>query len=197
MSNLNSFKENIHTLAEIPEKEWIYIQSFFKEEHFDKGDHLLRAGEIPEYIYFCISGLVRMYYTTENGVEYNKSFCQKNEFVTSYSAGLLRIPSLLSIQTLESSDFVALPFTILPNLLERHPSWERLNRKLVEMLYIKKEQKEMQLLLLSAEQRYRAFLDEYSHQEKNIPNYHIASYLGITPVALSRIRSSLKKEEMN
>ncbi|MNG38637.1 hypothetical protein D3C84_1264130 [compost metagenome] len=60
---------------------------------------------------------------------------------------------------------------------------------MAESLYVKKERREMQLLTLSAEDRYRSFLEEFGALEKKIPQYYIASYLGITPVALSRIRA--------
>ncbi len=96
-----------------------------------------------------------MYYITDDGDEYNKSFCKENEFITSYCAGLLQIPSHLFIQSLEPSRFLAIPFQFMMKLFDRHLGWERLGRKMVEALYIKKEQKERQFLLLSAEHRYQ------------------------------------------
>lgn len=80
------------------------------------------------------------------------------------------------------------------SLYKRHRCWETLGRKLAEGLYIKKEMKERLLLMNTAEERYLQFLKEFPGLEKRVPQYHIASYLGITPVSLSRIRSSSNGE---
>ncbi|MOA52811.1 hypothetical protein D3C78_1761660 [compost metagenome] len=100
---------------------------------------------------------------------------------------ITREPSYFSIQALEDSVVIEIPYELQQDLMERDHGWERLVRKAVEKLYLKKEERERQLLFLDAGKRYCAFLESYPHIAKSLPQYHIASYLGISPVSLSRL----------
>ncbi|MFC4098801.1 Crp/Fnr family transcriptional regulator [Paenibacillus xanthanilyticus] len=186
-----TFLGALREIAEIPDEEWAYLKPYIQWETLEKGHVLLRNGERCEHIYFCASGMLRMYYHTEEGGEYNKSFIKERGFFTSYSSLILSIPSYFSIQSMASSVVASFPGRILDHLFQRHSCWETVGRKLVEQLYIKKELKERQLLLYSAEDRYRMFLKEYPDLNRRIPQYHIASYLGITPVSLSRLKKMI------
>jgi CRP-like cAMP-binding protein len=101
------------------------------------------------------------------------------------------MPSYFSVQSLADSELITFRYKDFQALYDRHVCWERLGRIIAEQLFINKETRERELLLLSAEARYRMFLERYGHLSGQIPQYHVASYLGITPVALSRIRRSL------
>lgn len=180
----------LRRLTDIPDAEWDYLQQHLQEESLGKGEVLLHSGELCEKIYFCVSGLLRMYYITPEGADYNKSFITEHKFFTSYSSMILNVPSHFSIQSLETSVVVSFSHSTLEHLFNRHSCWETIGRKLVEQLYIKKELKERHLLLYSAEERYQLFLEEYPDLNRRVPQYHVASYLGISPVSLSRIRKS-------
>ncbi|WP_160396899.1 cyclic nucleotide-binding domain-containing protein [Paenibacillus sp. MMS18-CY102] len=175
-------------IAPIPDSQWEPFWARSAKQTVAKHKHWLRAGEPAQYIGFCTSGLFRMYYTTPSGEEYNKSFCAAADFVASYSSLLLDAPAFFSIQALADSQLAVFRYSDFRALYDKHPCWERIGRTLVEQLYIKKETRERELLILSAEARYRQFLDQFGSTAAAIPQYHIASYLGITPVALSRIR---------
>jgi CRP-like cAMP-binding protein len=178
----------LREVTEIPREEWDYFKQYLQWESVERGHVLLHNGEQCEQVFFCASGILRMYYHTRDGSEYNKSFIIERGFFTSYSSLILSIPSYFSIQSMVSSVVAAFPGRILEQLYMRHSCWETVGRKLVEQLYVKKELKERQLLLYSAEERYRMFLKEYPNLDRRIPQYHIASYLGITPVSLSRLK---------
>lgn len=182
----------IQAIVPLPDEEWSYFVQHISICSVSKGEHVLQLDEVPMNIYFCIRGLFRMYYITEDGKEFNKSFCAEDDFITSYGALLTGRPSTFSIEALEDSKLVTIPYDLMLTLFEREVHWERLGRKLAENLYVKKEQKERQFLVHSADERYRLFLQEYPGLENRIPQYHISSYLGITPVSLSRIRKSRK-----
>ncbi|OAS17095.1 Crp/Fnr family transcriptional regulator [Paenibacillus oryzisoli] len=162
----------------------------------DKGEHLLRSGEQMSYLYFSLSGCFRMYYSTYEGKERIKSFCATHEFITSYSSLLTSSPSQFSIQALQPATLLRIYYPDFMALTAEDPIWERLARRMSEGLYLKKERREMQLLTLSAEDRYRCFLEEFGTLENEIPQYYIASYLGITPVALSRIRAKWRNTQV-
>lgn len=178
-------------LSPLPQEQWNSFASLAKPITIRKHHYFLQAGEYPNTIAQCINGLFRLYYLTSDGNELNKSFCVTGEFLASYSSLLQRTPAFFSIQALIDSEVMVFSYSDIQFLYTQHPCWERLGRIIVENLYMKKECRERELLMLSTEERYRIFLEQYGHLTKHIPQYHIASYLGITPVALSRIRRKL------
>lgn len=183
--------QTLSQLADIPSEEWEGFLNIFSEIHLKKNEHFIKVGEKPKRIGFILSGVVRFYYITEEGTEFNKSFCAENDFVASYSGLLQDKESRYSIQALEDTTLLVANYEDYKQLLEHHICWNIVSRRLAETLFIKKEKRESEFLLDDAETRYLQFLKEYPSLEKRIKNYHIASYLGITPVAMSRIRAKL------
>jgi CRP-like cAMP-binding protein len=161
------------------------------ECRFEKNDYLIRAGDVAKNFYFIIEGLVRFFYSTEDGKEFNKSFAVENGYAGSFHSLILQAPCGFFIQTLERTNTLVLPNQLLRELYERHSCWERLGRRNAENMVMVKEAREKELLLDSLESRYRRFLKEYPGLADRIPQYHIASYLGVTNVALSRIRRKI------
>lgn len=172
----------------LPMDEWLTLGRTATLHSLAKGQYWIRSGETADSVAICIEGLFRIFYETPDGNEHNKSFCTTHEFIAPYGALLQRIPSYLSIQSLQESRILVFRYEQLAASYDRHPGWERFGRIVAEQLFVKKETRERELLFLTAEERYRQFLSHYGHLEGEIPQYHIASYLGITPVALSRIR---------
>ncbi|MEW4372314.1 Crp/Fnr family transcriptional regulator [Paenibacillus kandeliae] len=151
------------------------------------GQQLIAAGESVKAAYFCVSGLFRLYYILEDGREYNVGFTLEGDYATSYAAMIQRTPSAYTIEALEDSVVIEMDHGLLEQLMAEHHSWERFVRLAVERLYIRKEERERELLYLSAAERYQACLHKYPGLEQRIPQYHIASYIGISPVSLSRM----------
>lgn len=182
--------DSLKRITDIPKEEYIYFEQQLEWKDVEKGQHVLREGDVCNHLYYCVDGVFRMYHTSQDGAEFNKNFFTENVFFTSYSSIVLDIPSFYSIQALKNSKIASFTKQTFENLYERNRCWETLGRKLAEGLYVKKELKERQLMVHSAEERYQIFLQEYPGLDKRIPQYHIASYLGISPVSLSRIRGS-------
>ncbi|WP_428672356.1 Crp/Fnr family transcriptional regulator [Roseibium sp.] len=153
------------------------------------GDGIFSAGETPGFLYFVRSGLVRFYYLTADGKEFNKSFATAGGVVTCLSSFLEGAPSSFHTQALEDTELVALPMELARQLPARDRAWERLISTVIAQLALRKERREAAFLLQSASERYEAFLREFPEVAQRLPQYHVASYLGITPVALSRIRA--------
>jgi CRP-like cAMP-binding protein len=137
---------------------------------------------------------LRFFYQTTDGKEFNKSFVAENQFTAAYSAFLTDMPTRFSIQALEECHLLICDLHMVVNMFDRHDCWERLGRILAEQLFIKKEAREAEFLLDDAETRYRNFQKQYPGLEGRVAQYHVASYLGITPVALSRIRKKPKNK---
>ncbi|MBO9606206.1 MAG: Crp/Fnr family transcriptional regulator [Paenibacillaceae bacterium] len=188
---MNELYAQLKNKVAIPPEEWRAFAAMTERRKVPKLHHFVEAGERTETVGFCIGGLFRLYYATPDGAEFNKSFCLPGEFVASYGALLQDVPSYFSIQALTDSELVVFRYREYRTLYDRHPCWERFGRLIAEQLFVSKETRERELLLLSAEARYRLFLERYGPLASAIPQYHIASYLGITPVALSRIRRRL------
>lgn len=183
----------LRSLAEIPEDQLQRVRELFHPLTLQKGEHFIRAGDIPHQLGFVVSGVMRFYYLSLDGNELTKSFCAENEFVAAYSALLLNAPARFSIEALENATLLIMRFEVFQALCEQHSCWQIVRQKLTEHLYIKKEQRESELLLDDAQTRYLNFRRAYPTLEERVKQYHIASYLGITPVSLSRIRTQLKK----
>ncbi len=164
----------------------------FTSRELEKDSFFQRVDEHASEICFINAGLLRMYYITADGKEMNKSFIMENSFAASYSAWLSRKPARFSIQAIETSQLLVAKLEQVISMFDRHTCWERLGRLLVEQLYVRKEQREAEFLQDDAETRYMHFKQRYPGLEERIAQYHVASYLGITPVALSRIRNRIK-----
>jgi CRP-like cAMP-binding protein len=181
----------IQSQVSIPESEWEYLVPRLAECLFEKNDFLIRASDVAQNFYFITEGLVRLFYSTEDGKEFNKGFAMENGYAGSFHSLVLQAPCGFYVQALERTNTLILPNQLLRELYKRHTCWERLGRRNAENLAIVKEAREKELLLDSLETRYRRFLSEYPGLADRIPQYHIASYLGVTNVGLSRIRKNI------
>ena len=184
-----ALKSVIDKLVSPPGKEWEFFAALFAPRKLDSGNYFLRAGAKSGSLCFVNAGLLRFFYETGDGKEFNKSFSKENEFAGNYSAYLTGTESRFNIQALEDSHLLVASFSDIEALYDRHPCWEKFGRSMAEQLYIKKEQREAEFLLDDAETRYRNFLARNPGLEQRLTQYQVASYLGITPVALSRIRN--------
>lgn len=187
----SKLKAVLDKMAVIPESEWTYLQNHLDYQVYNKGDLLIRVGEHIKKIYFILDGIARFFYLTEAGKDFTKHFALKNDFVGSFSSLVLKTPCRFSVQAQTKTEVLAFPIAIIKEGYKRHPSWERIGRIHAEKIAVKKELRECEFLLDSAETRYRSFLKEYHDVADRVPQYHIASYLGITDVSLSRIRKKI------
>lgn len=191
--NFAKFKAIVEGRVSIPNSEWEYLLPQLAECWFEKKRYLVNAGEVANNFYFILTGLVRFFYSTEDGKEFNKHFASENGFAGSFHSLVLGSPCGYFIQALETTNALILPNKVLHELYNRHPCWERLGRENAENLVLIKESREKALLLDSLETRYCQFLREFPGLVDRIPQYHIASFLGVTDVALSRIRRKINR----
>ena len=160
-------------------------------EKIEKGGQYVRAGEVPKRFAFVSRGIFRYLYLNEKGKEFTKAIILEGNFIASYSAMISGSPSFFFIEALEASEVFSIPYEKWRGLLGSHPFWAQFLLRFVEKGFIKKEKRERDLLLLDAERRYLDFLVEYPDIETRIPQSVIASYLGIRPESLSRVKKGL------
>jgi CRP-like cAMP-binding protein len=183
----------LNNISPLSKEVWDKSKIYFKTKKLKKGENLFLMDDKVEDFYFLISGLARYYYLTEDGKEFNKSFAEKQgHLLSSISSVSQNSGSPFSVEVLTSFTTLYISYKILLKLGEEYKQWNDLLLRIYENLIIKKEKREADFLLLNATQRYEKFLMDYSMIENAVPNYHIASYLGITDVALSRIRKEMK-----
>jgi CRP-like cAMP-binding protein len=183
-----AIRQVLNQLISPPNKQMDSFLELFRVQSLQQGDFFLRAGVQSTELAFINSGLLRFFYQTVDGKEFNKSFLPENQFAAAYSAFLTGMPARFSIQALEDSHLLVCDLTLVVKLFDHHSCWEKLGRIFAEQLYIKKETREAEFLLDDAETRYHNFQQNYPGLEDRLAQYHVASFLGITPVALSRIR---------
>ncbi|MEZ5758638.1 MAG: Crp/Fnr family transcriptional regulator [Emcibacteraceae bacterium] len=155
------------------------------------GVDLIKEGDDGSCVWFIVSGLLRSYYISQNGEQHNKHFFVPGTFCAPLTSLVAKQPSPVYIGSLKETELLSIDYSRLEQLYLKFPELNLLGRKLVEWAWIGKERRETQLIMLNATDRYKAFQKEFPGLEEQIPQYHIASYLGITPVQLSRIRAKI------
>ena len=162
--------------------------------HIAKGTTLYAIGEIPSSFAFIHKGLMRAYLIDEEGNEFNKNFFAEGRFPGSMSALLNNETSFLAIEALEDSEIIIIDFKQFRFKLFADNELMAFHINYLEQHWLlEKEPKEIGYLQHAAKQRYLMFLDKYESILSRLPQYHIASYLGVTPTQLSRVKKDLNK----
>ncbi len=182
------------SFAEIPDEEWEKASLNLRHLHLKKNEYFIRAGALPDKMACIVSGIFRVYYLTERGEERILAIRGEGRMLSAFSAFLEHTPSWYDIQALEDSDLLYITLDQYIAGLQGHPCWQVINAKYAQMLFVEKERRESEFLSDDAETRYKKFRERYPGVEDRIRQYHVASYLGITPVALSRIRKKLRED---
>lgn len=181
----------INRFTKLPSTEEGKLLAITKRQVIKKADSFIYEGQIPNKFGFVETGLFRYLYLSEGGKELTKGFMAAGSFISAYSAMIHQEPAHFFIEALEESTILAIDYQKWLALKLTHPCWNEFLVGMLEMGYGVKEKREREFLLLDAESRYRIFLKEHPHLEKRIKQHMIASYLGITPIALSRIRKKM------
>lgn len=174
--------------AGVPETALNGLESAIKQHTLDAGELLIRQGEAAPNLYFVTSGLVKMYYITDDGKEFVKSFLPEGSFAGSLMAQMENGDSAFSVVCLEHTTVESAPFNQMQKLFDTVPEAMLFGMRFFQALSLKKEKREFGFLCLSPEKRYQQFVADNQGLVDRITQADIARYLGITPVALSRIK---------
>jgi CRP-like cAMP-binding protein len=157
-----------------------------------KGEVLLQDGQICEHVWFIGRGLVRAYFL-KDGEEVTQQFFFEGSYTTDYESFLTRRPTQLYLQTLEPALLLALHREAMQELYAADPGAERMGRRIAEEIFLAVSRRNRSFLLDSAEQRYLDLMRERPKVMQRVPQRHIASYLGVKPESLSRIRARVAR----
>jgi CRP-like cAMP-binding protein len=155
---------------------------------FAAGEYLLRGGERAEWVFLIVEGLARELYLTDAGAEHTRGFVCEGQLTGSLRDLLSDTPSVTWIEAIEPTSAVVWRYADFDRLCDRHPALERAARRTAEALYVRKARREYDMLALSAPQRYADWLASHRALDARITRRHLASYLGVTPEHLSRLR---------
>ena len=187
MNFFEVIKTQFQTMAKIPDYEWETFMKIFHIKQFKKGDYFVQTGTFSTDFGFIEKGLMRFFYTTFEGVEFNQTFKKEYDHMLSFTSILLNEPSNFSIQALEDCVVHVGNYRQFEELYNRHNSWQELGRKVAELNFIVKTKKEEQFLLYNAQERYENFITNFPDLARRLPQLHIASYLGVSAETLNRI----------
>ena len=185
MRSLTSF---FNAISPLKEKTWEELLPLFRETSLSANEYFVRENEVARKIAFLESGVVRAFFINQEGQEYNKQFFVGPSSIGGYTSLLTGKANLIPQQALTDCKIWTCEFRSITERYDQFPDLERLSRKIAEYYFLEKEKKELEIVLLDASQRYRIFQKEFPTLEQLIPQYHIASYLGISATQLSRIR---------
>lgn len=183
---------SLNSISPITRDAWDEFQILLEPLEIKRNEYLVREGSKVNSCYLLTVGVVRVFYNKE-GNEYNKTFFIPGMFPTPITALLSDSPSLLSFQALLPSRLIRFSYKGFRALFEQHRCLETLMLRILEQEWINKERHDIQMVTNDATTNYAIFQKEYPGLENLIPQYHIASYLGITPIQLSRIRAQLAR----
>lgn len=163
------------------------VTSLFKQKSYKKGDFFLEEGRICKQVGFVAKGLLR-YYINQGGEEKIYDFSQENEYVCNYESFLPQLPSSKNIQALEDSEVFVISYANLQLFYANVHEGERFGRIAIEAVFIKLLQDISSLYTETPELRYERFLKNHADLQQRVSQYHIASFVGVKPQSLSRIR---------
>lgn len=162
------------------------------QKSFAADDYLVRVGDRDDSMYVLLSGLVRLFYTTPDGRERNKAFFRTGQVTGPVSAAMTSTPAPFSIQALEPVDTLVFSFQAMTEAARNNLSVAHASQQLLAEAFIRNEQREAMLLTCNAEQRYQWLLENEPDLLQRVAQFHIASYLGIDAVSLSRLKRKIK-----
>lgn len=186
------FREYIETFANVNEKDWLLFSSYLKKREFAKKTVFLSIGQTENYISFIDKGKVRLFIPKEEEEkEITFGFSFQGEFVSAYDSFLTQTPSLYQLETLDDTTLWSINYNDLQEVYKTTKIGNTIGRFIAENLFLLKSKREQSLLNETSEQRYLNLFRDRPNLIKQIPLKYIATYIGVTPQALSRIRKRI------
>ena len=191
MQNLINKIKNSIPLSQEAER---YIYSIAKEKSVSKGAVLIREGQTVSKTFFVTHGSLRSFCTDKEGKEHTLQFAIKDWWISDFMAIYNYEPASLTVECISDSAVIEFNARKLNEIYLQFPEFEPFQRKNLERHLVSLHKRILNQLQLTALEKYNLFLEQYPNIEQHVPNYHIASYLGITQQSLSRVRAEKAKK---
>lgn len=171
------------------------VAEMFRPRLYRKRQYLLQAGDVCTQFNFVVRGCLRMYKADAKGNVHNIQFATENWWMIELGSFHSKKPSELNIEALEDTMVLQINYENLISLYTQAPKFNRIFRVLIENSFVTLQKRLLQNISSTAEERYQGFVETYPHLANRLPQVQIASFLGITPEFLSRLRSKLSKQK--
>ena len=191
---MQDFLEYLKDYINLTDKEEFVLVSKLKQRNYLKGQYIVQDGDICRYHTYIVTGKVRTFYLDKNGHEHVVTFGIENWWVGDLGSLITQTPADFNVQCLENTKVVQISYDDLQQLYRDIPKMERFFRLVIQKAYVNAQKRIVQNYSLSARERYLQFCEEYPEIVQRVPQYMIASYLGITKEFLSTIRNQISKK---
>jgi CRP-like cAMP-binding protein len=176
-------------LLPLEQEEEDLVRAKFHSRLYRRRQYILQEGDVCNCINFVVSGCLRMYKVDDAGTAHIIQFAVENGWIADLGSFYAEKPSLMNIEAVEDSTLLQIRHDDLLQLYNEAPKFNRIFRVLVENNLVRMQDRLLQTISTDARQRYEVFMEQYPQLANRIPNTYIASYLGITPEFLSKIRN--------
>ncbi|MFT3775845.1 MAG: Crp/Fnr family transcriptional regulator [Minicystis sp.] len=187
-ADLNRLHDALRALAPLGDEAAAALGAIAARRAFARRAWLLEAGEQARWIFFVVEGLVRELYIGADGEEHTRAFLAEGQLTGSLLDLVSGEPAVTWIQALEPTETIAFRYDAFNALCARHPELHAVARRSAEVLAVRKTRREHEMLALPAAQRHERWRREHAALDARVSRRHLASYLGVTPEHLSRLR---------
>lgn len=191
--NIKILQIHFNQYEPIDEFNWSIFASKIVERSFKRGDIILKEGETEQYISYILSGMA-CYNILRAPNNITFAFLFPESWISAYDSFITKQPSSFEIKALSDIRMLSIRFEDLEAIYKESSIGERVGRKIIEGLYVAKINREINLLKHTAEENYRHLLNSWPELVQQIPIKYIASYIGIAPQSLSRIRRKISNK---
>jgi CRP-like cAMP-binding protein len=185
------FIESIFSDAKLSEDEMYLVMGAFTKVEFDKGEYLIKEGQVLNQYYFLEEGFIRSFMLDYNGNEITTHFCLPNDIVIDWSSFMLRIPTKECFMAMKKSVCWQISYEKFQGLFHNIKGFREAGRTRLTQSYFNLKESNVAMISTSAKERYLKLEAEYPSIIQNASQKHIATYLGITDTSLSRIRKEI------
>jgi CRP-like cAMP-binding protein len=193
--NYSLLLANVGRHIQLTAEEQACFTALLRPRTVRRRQYVVQAGEECRYETFVVQGCLRAYYVDANGFEHNLMFAVEDWWTGDLFSFLTGTPASLNVEALEDSEVLQLDKPALEQLYQQVPKFERYFRLMIQNAFVAQQQRIVAALSASAEERYRAFRSRYPALEQRVPQRHIASYLGVTPEFLSKLRKQVLRAD--
>ena len=183
-------RQQINKIIDLTDEEFDYFTTFAKLKKLRRKELVLTEGEVCRHAYFVKTGCLRYFYTVQ-GEQHTGQFFFESAWYADYESFLSGQPSRQNIEALENTEIIMIPKTALEKLYQEVPKFEKFGRLMAEKAFMGLRQRTEMITNQSPEERYLNLIKQRPKLIERIPQHYIASYLGVKPQSLSRIRKRI------
>ncbi|MCF8326093.1 MAG: Crp/Fnr family transcriptional regulator [Leadbetterella sp.] len=188
--------KDFEEILPLTDHEKVLIESKISFQKIKRKSLVLKEGKVCKLYTYIQSGCFRMYGIDDKGFSHNIQFAAEGDWIADIGSFYTQTASKLNIEAIEDCEIYQINQPDLYWLLENLPKVNRMFKVISENNFVEIQNRVLQNFSSTAEQRYLSFLEQYPHLSSRLPNTQIASYLGITPEFLSKIRKGLTKKRL-